>query len=302
MIDCSSSSTWSLQRSNEGVMPIEWGVVNPLRNVAMLHCHEFQLRVSNELKHAALWWGQGLHALFTGEDDSWEAWLCVDTTGISFVLGLRGSGVKLRRGFTLPEAPQPTQVCSLCLLLISWACCLCFALLRLALCLLQWIVVMRSCLIMIVWFFITGWTQTAQRRGDGRLCVKGIFCFEKTSLVVVYFLCPNWPTLLRIWHEITFKQKIWQHRKTLQHCKSPKFGKKLSQYLLSELFYKNRYYRMLYQGELSRDSNLFVFSRIFHLQIFHLQIFICKFSSAEFYICFKILETNWNVTSKVGQE
>ncbi|CAM6085035.1 unnamed protein product [Calypogeia fissa] len=52
---------------------------------------------------------QGLHALFTGEDDSWEAWLCVDTTGISLVLGLRGSGVKLRRGFALPETPQPTQ-------------------------------------------------------------------------------------------------------------------------------------------------------------------------------------------------
>lgn len=52
---------------------------------------------------------QGLHALFTGEDDTWEAWLAVDTSGISSVLGLRGSGIKLRRGFSPSQSPQPTQ-------------------------------------------------------------------------------------------------------------------------------------------------------------------------------------------------
>ncbi|XP_024522407.1 phospholipase SGR2 [Selaginella moellendorffii] len=44
---------------------------------------------------------QGLHALFTGEEDSWEAWLNVDASGITSVLGLKGTGCKLRRGFIL---------------------------------------------------------------------------------------------------------------------------------------------------------------------------------------------------------
>ncbi|KAL2609785.1 hypothetical protein R1flu_028358 [Riccia fluitans] len=52
---------------------------------------------------------EGLHALFTGEDDTWEAWLCVDASRISFVLGLRTSDVRLRRGFLLPQSAQPTQ-------------------------------------------------------------------------------------------------------------------------------------------------------------------------------------------------
>eukprot|EP00249_Psilotum_nudum_P015735 c25495_g1_i1 orf=251-3232(+) len=52
---------------------------------------------------------QGLHALFTGEDDSWEAWLSIDATGISSVFGLKGSGIKLRRGFAPPESSQLTQ-------------------------------------------------------------------------------------------------------------------------------------------------------------------------------------------------
>ncbi|KAL3699024.1 hypothetical protein R1sor_017046 [Riccia sorocarpa] len=52
---------------------------------------------------------EGLHALFTGEDDTWEAWLCVDASGISSVLGLRNSDIRLRRGFVLPESAQPTQ-------------------------------------------------------------------------------------------------------------------------------------------------------------------------------------------------
>lgn len=43
-----------------------------------------------------------------GEDDSWEATLAVDASGISAVLGLKGSGVKLRRGFASPDSA--TQV------------------------------------------------------------------------------------------------------------------------------------------------------------------------------------------------
>eukprot|EP00250_Pteridium_aquilinum_P016381 c23078_g1_i1 orf=201-2801(-) len=52
---------------------------------------------------------EGLHALFTGEDDTWEAWLCVDSSGISSVLGIRGNYFKLRRGFAASQSPQPTQ-------------------------------------------------------------------------------------------------------------------------------------------------------------------------------------------------
>lgn len=49
---------------------------------------------------------QGLHALFTGEDDTWEAWLDFDTSGFS--IG-RGSGIKLRRGFQTSGSLKPTQ-------------------------------------------------------------------------------------------------------------------------------------------------------------------------------------------------
>ncbi|KAH0451777.1 hypothetical protein IEQ34_019076 [Dendrobium chrysotoxum] len=49
---------------------------------------------------------QGLHALFTGEDDTWEAWLDFDTSG--FTLG-RGNGIKLRRGFQTSGSLKPTQ-------------------------------------------------------------------------------------------------------------------------------------------------------------------------------------------------
>lgn len=52
---------------------------------------------------------QGLHALFMGEDGNWEAWLGVDASGISFVIGGRGNGIKLRRGFAPSGSPQPTQ-------------------------------------------------------------------------------------------------------------------------------------------------------------------------------------------------
>ncbi|KAK1262953.1 hypothetical protein QJS04_geneDACA018576 [Acorus gramineus] len=50
---------------------------------------------------------QGLHALFTGEDDTWEAWLCVDSSGFSLNIG--GNGVKLRRGFSSSGSLKPTQ-------------------------------------------------------------------------------------------------------------------------------------------------------------------------------------------------
>lgn len=52
---------------------------------------------------------QGLHALFMGEDGNWEAWLGVDASGISFMIGARGNGIKLRRGFAPSGSPQPTQ-------------------------------------------------------------------------------------------------------------------------------------------------------------------------------------------------
>lgn len=54
---------------------------------------------------------QGLHALFTGEDDTWEAWLNVDASGFSSVISLGGNGIKLRRGYSPSNSPKPTQVC-----------------------------------------------------------------------------------------------------------------------------------------------------------------------------------------------
>ncbi|KAG0628641.1 hypothetical protein M758_1G042200 [Ceratodon purpureus] len=51
----------------------------------------------------------GLHALFTGEDANWEANLAVDASGISAMLGIQGSAVKLRRGFARPDSVHPTQ-------------------------------------------------------------------------------------------------------------------------------------------------------------------------------------------------
>ncbi|KAI3941314.1 hypothetical protein MKW92_037947 [Papaver armeniacum] len=52
----------------------------------------------------------GLHALFTGEDDNWEAWLLnFGTAGFSDVISLRGNGIQLRRGYASPGSLKPTQ-------------------------------------------------------------------------------------------------------------------------------------------------------------------------------------------------
>ena len=53
---------------------------------------------------------QGLHALFTGDDDTWEAWLNVDASGFSSIVKFGGTGIKLRRGYAPSHAPKPTQV------------------------------------------------------------------------------------------------------------------------------------------------------------------------------------------------
>lgn len=52
---------------------------------------------------------QGLHALFTGEDDTWEAWLNVDASGFANFVSLTGHGIKLRRGYSPSNSPKPTQ-------------------------------------------------------------------------------------------------------------------------------------------------------------------------------------------------
>ncbi|KAI3714750.1 hypothetical protein L6452_21709 [Arctium lappa] len=51
----------------------------------------------------------GLHALFTGEDDTWEAWLGVDASGFSSIVKFGGTGIKLRRGYAPSHSPKPTQ-------------------------------------------------------------------------------------------------------------------------------------------------------------------------------------------------
>ncbi|XP_038713765.1 phospholipase SGR2-like isoform X2 [Tripterygium wilfordii] len=51
----------------------------------------------------------GLHALFTGEDNTWEAWLNVDASGFSGVISLGGNGIKLRRGFSTSHSSKPSQ-------------------------------------------------------------------------------------------------------------------------------------------------------------------------------------------------
>ncbi|GAB2219642.1 hypothetical protein Droror1_Dr00007279 [Drosera rotundifolia] len=51
----------------------------------------------------------GLHALFTGEDDTWEAWLNTDATGFASVINFGGNGIKLRRGYAASQSSKPTQ-------------------------------------------------------------------------------------------------------------------------------------------------------------------------------------------------
>lgn len=50
-----------------------------------------------------------LHALFTGEDDSWEAWLNADASGLSTFITLGGNSIKLRRGYAPALSSKPTQ-------------------------------------------------------------------------------------------------------------------------------------------------------------------------------------------------
>ncbi|WCJ19112.1 Phospholipase SGR2 [Euphorbia peplus] len=51
----------------------------------------------------------GLHALFMGEDNNWEAWLNVDASGFSGIISFGGNGVKLRRGYSASQSKKPTQ-------------------------------------------------------------------------------------------------------------------------------------------------------------------------------------------------
>ncbi|KAK8681498.1 hypothetical protein V6N13_053900 [Hibiscus sabdariffa] len=51
----------------------------------------------------------GLHALFTGEDDTWEAWLNADASGFTNVISFSRNGIKLRRGYAASQSPKPTQ-------------------------------------------------------------------------------------------------------------------------------------------------------------------------------------------------
>ncbi|KAL9382373.1 hypothetical protein Peur_025408 [Populus x canadensis] len=51
----------------------------------------------------------GLHALFTGEDNTWEAWLNIDASGFSSIITLSWNGIKLRRGYSASLSEKPTQ-------------------------------------------------------------------------------------------------------------------------------------------------------------------------------------------------
>ncbi|KAL5550907.1 hypothetical protein UlMin_001083 [Ulmus minor] len=51
----------------------------------------------------------GLHALFIGEDDNWEAWLNSDPSGFSSVIPFGRNVVKLRRGYSTSDSSKPTQ-------------------------------------------------------------------------------------------------------------------------------------------------------------------------------------------------
>ncbi|KAL6212510.1 hypothetical protein ACLB2K_017730 [Fragaria x ananassa] len=51
----------------------------------------------------------GMHALFTGEDHSWEAWLNADASGFTNIIAFSGNGLKLRRGYSASHSSKPTQ-------------------------------------------------------------------------------------------------------------------------------------------------------------------------------------------------
>ncbi|XP_041993565.1 phospholipase SGR2-like isoform X3 [Salvia splendens] len=51
----------------------------------------------------------GLHALFTGEDDTWKAWLGVDVSRISGVVKFGKNGINIRRGYAPPQSQKPTK-------------------------------------------------------------------------------------------------------------------------------------------------------------------------------------------------
>ncbi|KAI3710797.1 hypothetical protein L2E82_40591 [Cichorium intybus] len=52
----------------------------------------------------------GLHALFTGEDDTWEAWLYMGLNGFGSIVKFGVTGLKLRRGYARSQSSKPTQV------------------------------------------------------------------------------------------------------------------------------------------------------------------------------------------------
>ncbi|PWA89006.1 shoot gravitropism 2 (SGR2) [Artemisia annua] len=51
----------------------------------------------------------GLHAIFMGEDDTWDAWLKILSSGFSGTVHFRGSGIKLMRGYAPSQSPKPTH-------------------------------------------------------------------------------------------------------------------------------------------------------------------------------------------------
>ena len=53
---------------------------------------------------------QPLHAIFTGEDDTWDAWLKIPSSGFSCTFHFRGTVIKLRHGYAPFQSPKPTHV------------------------------------------------------------------------------------------------------------------------------------------------------------------------------------------------
>ncbi|PWA80896.1 shoot gravitropism 2 (SGR2) [Artemisia annua] len=56
----------------------------------------------------------GLHAIFTGEDDTWDAWLKIPSSGFSGTVHFRGTGIKLRRGYAPSQSPKPNHLYFYC--------------------------------------------------------------------------------------------------------------------------------------------------------------------------------------------